>query len=146
MFSQHMSFIISISLLHTHTHTHLIIRPRIHHVNKNTTNNNNRLSRLSAATSRLSACTFNSNRSSYYARSPSSVVLDNGTNSNRLSAAISIRTDKKRMSIISATSLSSLSSYQQERMMARASNLSSALSKVQQQKNSSSNKQITSRK
>ncbi|KAL7321044.1 hypothetical protein PS15m_000864 [Mucor circinelloides] len=122
------------------------VGPRIHHVNKNTTNNNNRLSRLSAATSRLSACTFNSNRSSYYARSPSSVVLDNGTNSNRLSAAISIRTDKKRMSIISATSLSSLSSYQQERMMARASNLSSALSKVQQQKNSSSNKQITSRK
>ncbi|KAL0136013.1 hypothetical protein V8B55DRAFT_1395629 [Mucor lusitanicus] len=125
------------------------VGPRIHHANKNTipANTNNRLSRLSAATHRLSASTYNSNRSSYYVRSPSSVVLDNNANSSkRLSAAMSIRTDKKRMSIISATSLSSLSSYQQERMMARASNLSSALSKVQQQKNSSSNKQITSRK
>lgn len=127
----------------------LLCSPRIHHANKNTipANTNNRLSRLSAATHRLSASTYNSNRSSYYVRSPSSVVLDNNANSSkRLSAAMSIRTDKKRMSIISATSLSSLSSYQQERMMARASNLSSALSKVQQQKNSSSNKQITSRK
>lgn len=52
----------------------------------------------------------------------------------RISNAFSIRTDnKKRVSIISATSLSSLSSYQQEKMMARASNLSSALSKAQQQ-------------
>ncbi|KAK4517996.1 uncharacterized protein ATC70_001345 [Mucor velutinosus] len=123
------------------------VGPRIHPANKNTANNsNNRLSRLSAATNRLSASTYNSNRSSYYVRSPSSAVLDNANSSKRLSAAMSIRTDKKRMSIISATSLSSLSSYQQERMMARASNLSSVLSKVQQQKNSSSNKQITSRK
>ncbi|GAN01683.1 conserved hypothetical protein [Mucor ambiguus] len=124
------------------------VGPRIHHANKSasTANNNNRLSRLSAATNRLSASTYNSNRSSYYVRPPSSVVLDNAKSSKRLSAAMSIRTDKKRMSIISATSLSSLSSYQQERMMARASNLSSALSKVQQQKNTSSNKQTTSGK
>lgn len=104
------------------------------------------MSRLSAATNRLSASTYNSNRSSFYVRSPSSVALDGNNNNKRLSTAISIRTDKKRMSIISATSLSSLSSYQQERMIARASNLSSALSKVQQQKNSSSNSQIASRK
>ncbi|CAO3631967.1 unnamed protein product [Mucor fragilis] len=123
------------------------VGPRIHHVNKTTaTTANNRLSRLSAATNRLSASTYNSNRSSYYVRSPSSVLVDNANSSKRLSAAMSIRTDKKRMSIISATSLSSLSSYQQERMMARASNLSSALSKVQQQKNTNSNKQITCRK
>ncbi|KAL9538322.1 hypothetical protein MBANPS3_011015 [Mucor bainieri] len=124
------------------------VGPRIHPANKNNTATTiNRLSRLSAATNRLSASTYNSNRSSYYVRSPSSVVLDNNSNNKRLSAAMSIRTDKKRMSIISATSLSSLSSYQQERMMARASNLSSALSKVQQQKNTSTgNKQITSRK
>lgn len=126
----------------------LSYRPRINTANKNaaSSSNNNRMSRLSAATNRLSTSTYNSNRSSFYVRSPSSVALDGSNNNKRLSTAISIRTDKKRMSIISATSLSSLSSYQQERMIARASNLSSALSKVQQQKNSSSNSQITSRK
>ncbi|CEP08982.1 hypothetical protein [Parasitella parasitica] len=111
----------------------------------NSTPNNNRLSRLSAATNRLSISTYNSNRSSFLVRSPSSVVLD-GNNNKRLSTAISIRTDKKRMSMISATSLSSLSSYQQERMLARASKLSNALSDVHQQRNSGSNQQTYSRK
>ncbi|CAO3634069.1 unnamed protein product [Cunninghamella blakesleeana] len=50
--------------------------------------------------------------------------------SKRLSMAMSIRTsDRKRMSMISSSSLSSLSSYQQERMLSRASNLSSVISR-----------------
>ncbi|KAI9263658.1 hypothetical protein EDC94DRAFT_540227 [Helicostylum pulchrum] len=85
--------------------------------NKNAIANTNRLSRLSAATNRLSISTLTSKSS--YAKSET----------RRISTATSIR-DKKRMSMISATSLSSLSSYQQERMLARASNLSSVLSKA----------------
>lgn len=110
--------------------------PRVPAGSKPNINNPNRLSRLSAATSRLSAATFSSTRSSNYGRPHSSVIHDN--NSKRMSTTISIRTEKKRMSIISAASLSSLSSYQQERMMAKASNLSNVLSKAQQQDNPSS--------
>lgn len=85
----------------------------------------NRLSRLSVATNRLSVATFASNRSN------GRPLSSHSNNYKRMSTAISIRTtEKKRMSIISATSLSSLSSYQQERMMAKASNLSNALSKA----------------
>ncbi|ORZ06888.1 hypothetical protein BCR42DRAFT_383606 [Absidia repens] len=51
-------------------------------------------------------------------------------NNKRSSLAMSIRTsDRKRMSVMSTSSLSSLSSYQQERMLSRASNLSQVLSK-----------------
>ncbi|KAG2228875.1 hypothetical protein INT48_006757, partial [Thamnidium elegans] len=91
--------------------------PRV--TNKNTIANTNRLSRLSAATKRLSISTLASKSS--YAKSETRRIST--------AAAPSIR-DKKRMSMISATSLSSLSSYQQERMLARASNLSSVLSKA----------------
>ncbi|KAI9483924.1 MAG: hypothetical protein EXX96DRAFT_606855 [Benjaminiella poitrasii] len=113
-------------------------RPRI--VNK-TASNANRLSLLSAATSRLSTSTYNSNYSSSFVRSPSSVIIDSHSNNRkRLSAAVSIKTDMKRMSIVSTTSLSSLSSYQQERVMAKASNLSSALSKIQQESHLRENK------
>ncbi|RCI03883.1 hypothetical protein CU098_010454 [Rhizopus stolonifer] len=73
---------------------------------------NHRLSCISAANQRLPSSS--SGRSLYSKPSP-------------------VRTDKKRMSVISATSLSSLSSYQQERMMSKASNLSQALSKAKQQ-------------
>ena len=81
------------------------------------------------ASHRLSASTHNSRRSSYYTKS----MVDNKNISLRLSAAISIKGEKKRMSMISATSLSSLSSYQQEKMMAKAAHLSSVLIKAQQQ-------------
>ncbi|KAG0766413.1 hypothetical protein G6F60_000416 [Rhizopus arrhizus] len=73
---------------------------------------NNRLSCISAATQRLPNST--SGRTSFV-KSPL------------------VRTDKKRLSVISATSLSSLSSYQQEKMIAKVSNLSHALSKAKQQ-------------
>lgn len=66
---------------------------------------------------------------------PSSVLLNHKNSAKRLSMhAKSIMSDKKRMSMMSASSLSSLSSYQQERMLARASNLSNALVKARQQK------------
>ncbi|GAA5809234.1 hypothetical protein MFLAVUS_002639 [Mucor flavus] len=91
--------------------------------NKNAIANTNRLSRLSAATNRLSISTLTSKSS--YAKSETRRI----STATATTAAPSIR-DKKRMSMISATSLSSLSSYQQERMLARASNLSSVLSKA----------------
>ncbi|ORX43535.1 ankyrin [Hesseltinella vesiculosa] len=48
--------------------------------------------------------------------------------SKRSSMALSLQTaERKRMSVISTSSLSSLSSYQQERMLSRASNLSQAV-------------------
>ncbi|CEG63058.1 hypothetical protein RMATCC62417_00266 [Rhizopus microsporus] len=75
-----------------------------------TTISSNSISNISAASQRLP----NTGTRSSYTRPPS------------------IRTERKRMSIISATSLSSLSSYQQERMIAKASNLSNALSRAQQ--------------
>ncbi|KAI8338374.1 hypothetical protein BC941DRAFT_373695 [Chlamydoabsidia padenii] len=52
-------------------------------------------------------------------------------NTKRISLAMSIHTtdNRKRMSIMSTSSLSSLSSYQQERMLSRASNLSQVLNK-----------------
>lgn len=71
------------------------------------TQRNSNTSRLSAATHRLSISS-----------KASSVYGGEKRTSHR---------EKKRMSMISATSLSSLSSYQQERMIARVSNLSSVL-------------------
>ncbi|KAI8344279.1 hypothetical protein BC941DRAFT_491902 [Chlamydoabsidia padenii] len=55
----------------------------------------------------------------------------NPTSSKRISLALSMHTptDRKRMSAMSTSSLSSLSSYQQERMLSRASTLSQALSR-----------------
>ncbi|KAG2201829.1 hypothetical protein INT47_004386, partial [Mucor saturninus] len=85
----------------------------------------NKMSRLSSATNRLSVSTVAS-KTSYGGRS--SVMMDS---SKRMSTATT--RDKKRMSMISATSLSSLSSYQQERMIARVSNLSSVLAQAKQQ-------------
>ncbi|KAI8073501.1 uncharacterized protein B0P05DRAFT_573039 [Gilbertella persicaria] len=96
------------------------------HASKNVRQSLHRLSHISS--NRLSVSTYNSNRSSSYTRS----ILDNRNSNKRLSAAFSIKNDKKRMSIISTTSLSSLSSYQQERIISRASNLSNILFKAQQ--------------
>ncbi|KAI8379030.1 hypothetical protein BD560DRAFT_444982 [Blakeslea trispora] len=91
-------------------------------------NKNSTLSSLSMASHRLSASTQNSRRSSYYTKS----MIDTKNINRRLSAAIGIKAEKKRMSMISATSLSSLSSYQQEKMLAKATHLSSVLFKAQQ--------------
>ncbi|CAO3598400.1 unnamed protein product [Absidia cylindrospora] len=60
-----------------------------------------------------------------------STMPPSAANSRRISLAHSMRipTNRKRTSIMSTSSLSSLSSYQQERMLSRASTLSQALGK-----------------
>ncbi|CAO3628714.1 unnamed protein product [Cunninghamella echinulata] len=95
-----------------------------------TNGTNTRLSRLTSLgndTNKLSQqrISLTSTRSTSLSARPSIIEQ-----SKRLSMAMSIRTpDKKRMSMISSSSLSSLSSYQQERMLSRASNLSSIISR-----------------
>lgn len=73
---------------------------------------------------RFSVATQNSLRSST-SRPPAR----ERTSNTRSSAAMSVRS--KRMSVISTASFTSLSSYHQERMLARVSSLSSAFSRSQ---------------
>ncbi|KAI8393691.1 uncharacterized protein BYT42DRAFT_640825 [Radiomyces spectabilis] len=78
-------------------------------------------SRISMASSTAKRLSTISNRSA-----ATRSIVDN----RRISMALSIRTDKKRLSMMSISSLSSLSTYHQERMLARASTLSNALSRT----------------
>ncbi|KAI9493692.1 hypothetical protein BDB00DRAFT_928824 [Zychaea mexicana] len=85
--------------------------------------------RASNASKRISVATQNSLRSSVVsARPPIEKPKQRVPHTNVHTA---IRTDKRRMSIMSTSSFTSLSSYQQDRMLARASTLSSAFSRSQ---------------